>query len=205
MPAGRKARNWPIDQMRTWIEVEGRTHRWVADQIGTVDQQISRLCRKHGIAVAPRGPRPGPGHPNWQGGRNVDKDGYVVVWVAEHPHAKRRPGKRFPGGYVLEHRLVMESALGRYLLSSEVVHHRNNVNNDNRIENLELFASNADHLRHELTGRCPQWSPEGKARILAGSVGRTVTEATRAKIRAAKTARKSSTPSEPTHDDQGSP
>jgi hypothetical protein len=44
----------------------------------------------------------------------------------------------------------------------------NGDNGDNRPENLELFQTNAEHLRHELKGKCPKWSEAGKARILAG-------------------------------------
>lgn len=50
----------------------------------------------------------------------------------EHPHANKR-------GYLAEHRLVMERQIGRYLIPrKELVHHLNEVRDDNRIENLQL-------------------------------------------------------------------
>jgi len=70
----------------------------------------------------------------WKGGRIVGKGGYIKIWNPTHPSIS---GQR---KYVLEHRLVMEKHLGRYLLPTEQVHHKNGIRDDNRLENLELWA-----------------------------------------------------------------
>lgn len=48
---------------------------------------------------------------------------------------------------VWAHREMMEMHLGRKLEADEVVHHRNGVPDDNRIENFEVMTS-ADHASH---------------------------------------------------------
>jgi len=63
--------------------------------------------------------------------RNGD---YLSVRLPDHPAANS-------WGLVLEHRVVMEQVLGRYLQTGENVHHINGVRHDNRPENLELWST----------------------------------------------------------------
>lgn len=93
----------------------------------------SRACRD----VAYRG----AGNPKWRGGRLTTAQGYIYALAPDHPHATK-------SGYVMEHRLVMEHSLGRFLDPTEEVHHRNHVRDDNRIENLEVMSSTAEHRIH---------------------------------------------------------
>ena len=70
----------------------------------------------------------------WKGGRRVLK-GYVFIWVGDDHPAFRGTQRK----YMAEHRLVMEQMIGRPLLKTERVHHKNGVTIDNRPENLELW------------------------------------------------------------------
>jgi len=93
----------------------------------------------------------GEKHPSWKGGTYSSKrDGYIYIYIPEHPNAKRNG--QGGGGYVLEHRLVMEKEIGRYLLKGEDVHHRNGNKKDNRIENLMLVT----HNKHFEEYGCPK-------------------------------------------------
>ncbi len=84
----------------------------------------------------------GYAYPKGQPGRKKIENGYVLVSVPFHPLvlARRKRGSR--NNYVREHRLVMETHLGRFLERHESIHHKNGVRSDNRLENLELWLRN---------------------------------------------------------------
>ncbi len=70
--------------------------------------------------------------PNWTGRHSIN--GYVSLTDPGHPNANGR-------GYIMEHRAIMSEYLGRPLTPKETVHHKNGIRDDNRPENLELWAS----------------------------------------------------------------
>lgn len=84
--------------------------------------------------------------PRWNGGRKKRKDGYIFV-VAPDDHPYPAYTKKSGLKYILEHRLLVEQSIGRYLLPSEVVHHKDGNPSNNSIENLELFSSQSEHIR----------------------------------------------------------
>jgi hypothetical protein len=76
---------------------------------------------------------------NWKGGKHKSKHGYI--WVRITPDSFFYNGRR----YILEHRLIMSEHLHRKLLPWEIVHHKNGVKNDNRLENLQLLGCRGKH------------------------------------------------------------
>lgn len=95
---------------------------------------------------------------DWESLPHVKNEkGYIEVEVPNHPNNV--------GGFVLAHRLVMEAHLGRYLTSEEVVHHINEVKDDNRLENLYL-CSQPEHA--EIHNRGSKRSLQRRSNIRKG-------------------------------------
>jgi len=143
---------------------QGANQTEIAQRFGVDRRAIRRSLRRTDTQIDPkRKGLSGEKNPAWKGGKILRKGGYVSLHRPNHPSANQ-------GGYVAEHRLVMEKMIGRILKKKEVVHHKNGIPGDNRPENLLLFRNNGEHLGVELMGKIPNWTKEGKKKIASRSI-----------------------------------
>ena len=126
---------------------------------------------------------------NWKGGVS-NYGGYTSIYISYKKHD-------------LEHRFVMEQHLGRSLTSKEIVHHKNGIRNDNRLQNLELMARKEHAALHGKGENNPMFgklhskkakqkmslwhkgkvlSEEHKIKISLAQKGRTISEETRKRM-----------------------
>lgn len=82
---------------------------------------------------------------NWKGGIKINAEGYKQILLQPDDFFYSMSN---PKGYIFEHRLVMAKSLGRCLHLWEIVHHKNHIRSDNRIENLQLVS---DDRHNQLT------------------------------------------------------
>ena len=78
-------------------------------------------------------------HPLYKG-RWKTSDRYILIHLPEHPFADK-------AGYVKEHRLIVEKKIGRYLTKEEVIHHMDEVRDNNDIDNLMIFPNSSQHTK----------------------------------------------------------
>ena len=79
---------------------------------------------------------------NWKGGRKKTDKGYILRYKPDHHRASKN------NKYIFEHILIMENYLGRPIGTDEVVHHKNGIKDDNRVENLEVMEFGEHSAMH---------------------------------------------------------
>lgn len=119
---------------------EGMSLARFSRELGCSWNTLKALLTKHDIPVR-NNSQSKMGNKNhiWKGGETIDKDGYVLVRMPHHPQANNN-------GYIRRSRLVMEKYLERPLDLCEVVHHKSDDIQDDRIENLTLFDGQSEHV-----------------------------------------------------------
>jgi hypothetical protein len=117
------------------------------------------MCKCGCGILAPRDKRGRPnyyvrGHFMLKKGRIRGTGGYIYLKLPFHPRAKK-------DGYVLEHLVIAEHALGRYILPPIQIHHMNQQPGDNRNRNLVICEDDGYHkLLHQ---RTRAWKESGHA------------------------------------------
>lgn len=79
--------------------------------------------------------------PTRKGGRRLNHNGYVEIFLPEHHRARGN-------GYVFEHILVAEEKIGRRLLRGEQVHHIDHNKTNNNPDNLQVMSASEHAKRH---------------------------------------------------------
>ena len=135
----------PVEELRRMYDVEKLGMKDIANRLGATYNGVRNAIVRAGIETEnPGRQRRGP----YQNRRHYSRittngRGYPAEYVPDHPRAKKR------GWYVSTHMLVVEKAIGRYLVDSEVVHHINLCKTDYRVENLAILDNHWHAKVHE--------------------------------------------------------
>jgi len=137
--------------------------RWVSLRIVNPNKPSSRFCLPCGIRQMWKRPgmklrqsevRKGEKCYAWKGGKAKSRHrGYVFIKLRPFSpfYSMANQDVKISGAYIAEHRLVMAQYLDRCLGTHEIVHHKNGIRDDNRIENLELTTPGS-HIKDHSKG-----------------------------------------------------
>lgn len=138
---------------RGWLYIQywllGKTIKQISIETATTYDRIRHY--KKIFKMKGRDPyqnrRTGKDHHSWSGGITYHGSGYKQIRKPNHSRASQ-------SGYVFEQILVMENHLKRKLWKWEVIHHINEVKDDNKIDNLYLCENSSQHHKiHRQLGR----------------------------------------------------
>ena len=154
------ATNWPLVHKVQELSDGKRNSAEIAALLGLNPRHVRKIWTRHNMPRPNQGAQFGKKNHAYKYGRRINHAGYAMVTAPkDHPSAHVYTGKKT--GWVFEHRLLMEEKLGRFLTQEEVVDHIDGLTLHNRLDNLRLFANNAEHLRATTQGQVPHWSEEG--------------------------------------------
>jgi hypothetical protein len=163
--------------------------RWVMLRLVHPLVLNSRYCMSCGVKKAWENPemilkqsesRKGDKCYAWKGGKARTRHrGYVYIKLRpDSPfYIMAKSDIKISGAYVAEHRLVVAQQLKRCLESWEVVHHKNGIRDDNRIENLEL-TTNGRHIKDHSKGYIDGYNKGYRDGLNEARMVRTVQEQT---------------------------
>lgn len=138
----------PAEELKALYE-SGLTGAAISRQIGCSRSAVTRMLRLTGVAMRPRGSDGGRATKGkrgplrgrvWKGGRIVRADGYIDLWMPEHPGANKK-------GYIAEHRFVWWDAHGP-IQQGMHVHHIDGNPGNNSLDNLLALPRREHHLLH---------------------------------------------------------
>ena len=129
---------------KEWLknQIQTKSLSKIADELGTTVGNVSDRVGRYGFRQKDRSAATKDGiRKSLLTGRVETNIHYVHLHLPNHPFATKN-------GSILEHRIMIENKIGRYLTKDEVVHHINGIKNDNRIENLLLCNVHAHKKIH---------------------------------------------------------